>query len=556
MRRRPRPLSPRRPKPRRHDPRGVRPAHARGARRLPPAARAAAAPLRPGRRLPAARGADAPAESLHCDRPRARRRRRGRSVLGRRARAPPQRLPRARRRRGRERRAPRAADPPRAARRARRRERGRRAHAPRPARADRQPRPPRPAAHDAHPRGSGADGARDGRGAGGRARLAPRQRTRRRRVRLSRDGAQEDLLVHDHLAEPRRRAHRHAQRPRPRPLHPLRLLPGSSLPDPGRPPEPPRRPCPLRQGDRRRHLGGEADGHADPPARRGERRRARAARRLPRPAARRAVGRRRRVAARPHGRARLGAANLHKKARPEVVHRVTKLANEVYVERLLDPIGKPHLRSLDRVLASAPRPEIDCVVVNNVGIKVSYNPRTHDSTVISVGLVQKPLAKMVDDLDPYLWSKCSDFFERSEPVDPVDYKPLGGRVAANGEVWQMYERFALPGAVFENILNIRFTVSATEILAKYWLFDSLLFEFGALQLPGVLERDSGYVRAREIRSNWTKVSMKKTIRYRDLTPDDGPEGGIDAGQWLNYVAPAMLGLWIDDASQARICCKD
>ena len=252
---------------------------------------------------------------------------------------------------------------------------------------------------------------------------------------------------------------------------------------------------------------------------------------------------------------RLGAANLHKKARPEVVHRVTKLANEVYVERLLDPIGKPHLRSLDRVLASAPRPEIDCVVVNNVGIKVSYNPRTHDSTVISVGLVQKPLAQMVDDLDPYRWSKCSDFFERSEPVDPVDYKPLGGRVA-NGKVWQMYERFALPGAVFENILNIRFRVSDTRIRADYWLYDSLLFEFGVLQLPGVLERDSGYVSARAVSPDWTRVSMKKTIRYRDLTPDDGPEGGIDAGQWLNYVAPAMLGLWIDDASQARICCKD
>ena len=253
---------------------------------------------------------------------------------------------------------------------------------------------------------------------------------------------------------------------------------------------------------------------------------------------------------------RLAAADLHEKARPEVVHRVTKLANEVHVEGLLDSVGERDLSSVNSVLKKAPHAKIDCAAVNNVKITVDYDPRTHDSTVISVGLVQKPLAKMVDDLDPYLWSKCSDFFKRSEPVDPVDYKPLGGRVAANGEVWQMYERFALPGAVFENILNIRFTVSATEILAKYWLFDSLLFEFGALQLPGVLERDSGYVRAREIPQNWTKVSMKKTIRYRDLTPDDGPEGGIDAGQWLNYVAPAMLGLWIDDASQARICCKD
>ena len=252
---------------------------------------------------------------------------------------------------------------------------------------------------------------------------------------------------------------------------------------------------------------------------------------------------------------RLAAADLHEKARPEVVHRVTKLANEVHVEGLLDSVGERDLSSVNSVLKKAPHAKIDCAAVNNVKIKVDYDPRTHDSTVISVGLVQKPLAQMVGDLDPYRWSKCSDFFERSEPVDPVDYKPLGGRVA-NGKRWQMYERFALPGAVFENILNICFTVTDTLISADYSLYDSLLFEFGVLQLPGVLERDSGYVRARALSADWTQVSMKKTIRYRDLTPDDGPEGGIDAGQWLNYVAPAMLGLWIDDASQARICCKD
>ena len=225
------------------------------------------------------------------------------------------------------------------------------------------------------------------------------------------------------------------------------------------------------------------------------------------------------------------------------------------VHHLLDSVGERDLSSVNSVLRDAPDPKIDCAAVNNVKIKVGYNPRTHDSTVISVGLVQKPLAQMVGDLDPYRWSKCSDFFKRSEPVDPVDYKPLGGRVA-NGKRWQMYERFALPGAVFENILNICFTVTDTLISADYSLYDSLLFEFGALQLPGVLERDSGHVRAQALSADWTQVSMEKTIRYRDLTPDDGPEGGIDAGQWLNYVAPAMLGLWIDDASQARICCKD
>ena len=46
-----------------------------------------------------------------------------------------------------------------------------------------------------------------------RARLAARQRHRRHRGRLPRDGAQEDLLVRDDLPEPRRRADRHRARP-------------------------------------------------------------------------------------------------------------------------------------------------------------------------------------------------------------------------------------------------------------------------------------------------------------------------------------------------------
>ena len=52
------------------------------------------------------------------------------------------------------------------------------------------------------------------------------------------------------------------------------------------------------------------------------------------------------------------------------------------------------------------------------------------------------------------------------------------------------------------------------------------------------------------------MTTEKTIRYRDLTPDDPVVGGIDHGQWLNYCAPAMLGLWIDEASQGRLCCND
>ena len=73
-------------------------------------------------------------------------------------------------------------------------------------------------------------------------------------------------------------AHRRRRgRRRPEPLRRLRIPPGRRVPDPGRPAEPRRRRRPVRQGDRRRPLGGQA--HPAAPLRSGHRTRERAGRR-------------------------------------------------------------------------------------------------------------------------------------------------------------------------------------------------------------------------------------------------------------------------------------
>ena len=161
---------------------------------------------------------------------------------------------------------------------------------------------------------------------------------------------------------------------------------------------------------------------------------------------------------------------------------------------------------------------------------------------------------MAPFVDPRRWKECSDFFEKSDPVDPHTLDPIA--VKDPRQRWQLHEIFNVPTATFDNILNITFEVDPRKIEVTYSLYESRLFTFLGLELPGVLERDSGFVRTvpDPRYPHHTKMTTRKTIRFRDLTPDYPVEGGIDQGQWFNYCAPAMLGLWIDDMSQGRLCC--
>ncbi len=250
-----------------------------------------------------------------------------------------------------------------------------------------------------------------------------------------------------------------------------------------------------------------------------------------------------------------GAGDLHdpEKTRPGVAERVQALAGVLRVPPdVMQKVPQAPPEFVHRI-----GDDEDCVAVKTSEIGVHYDPRTHDSKLTVVSRANRPIGDMAPLMDPRNWKLCSDFFVRSDPVDPATLAPI--RLADPARRWQLHEVFSTPSATFENLLNIEFTVAPERILVRYSLYESLAFVWLGRELPGVHERNSGTIEAIRVRAadgrEQTQITTTKTIRYRDLTPDDPVEGGIDEGQWLNYCAPAMLSLWIDEASQGRLCCR-
>jgi hypothetical protein len=253
-----------------------------------------------------------------------------------------------------------------------------------------------------------------------------------------------------------------------------------------------------------------------------------------------------------------GAAKLHQDADHHVRDRVRKLAGEMNVEpKTLTDVGTP----------AAPAAAVDAInhlaangvtsaAVKTDDLRVVYDPRTHDSTLTVQTLVDVPLADMPPLIDPRRWSRCSDFFDKSDPIDPFTRASVA--VSNPSQTFQIHEVFSVPNATFENILNVSLAVQTGKVRVDYSLWDAIGFTLVGFDIGGVLERDDGWIEAVPAPGDPRKTHMTtvKTIRFRDLTPEYPVEGGIDHGQWLNYCAPAMLGLWIDEASQGRLACKD
>jgi hypothetical protein len=246
-----------------------------------------------------------------------------------------------------------------------------------------------------------------------------------------------------------------------------------------------------------------------------------------------------------------GGGNLHRfdETRAGIAARVRDLAGTLGIdETVLDRVPDAGPDALGKI---APGTDA-CVAVKTEEIGVDYDPVGKDSTLKVVTCVNRPFGEMQPLVDPQNWKRCSDFFEKSDAIDPRTMEPVA--VPAPGKRWQLHEVFSMPVATFENILNVRFIVEKHRLLVEYDLYDSLSFLWFGASLPGVLERDSGTIEVVPLDTDVTRMTTTKTIRFRDLTPDYPVEGGVDQGQWLNYCAPAMLGLWIDEASQGRLCC--
>jgi hypothetical protein len=158
-----------------------------------------------------------------------------------------------------------------------------------------------------------------------------------------------------------------------------------------------------------------------------------------------------------------------------------------------------------------------------------------------------PLAKLAPFLDPQGWSRFSPSFAASYRVDPTTYERIDAPPPGTSWSGYLFEDFRVPIGRFRNILKVRFEAAPARIWARYDLHHALQFDFVAWSAPGGVEIDLGEVTAEAHGVDASRVTITKTLAFRDLTPRD-PGRHVDHGRWLAYLAPAMMTLHAAETS--------
>jgi hypothetical protein len=175
-------------------------------------------------------------------------------------------------------------------------------------------------------------------------------------------------------------------------------------------------------------------------------------------------------------------------------------------------------------------------------------------------------------LDPRSWS-LSPFWPESYEVqlsqDGEGFTLPGATSSQNGESWSgyLFEHVewnwnVSTVASFRNFLNIKYEVDAASQRLR---LDFALFSCEGSQLYLLEQRqrgidvDSGFQCVAPVPGSNPpdgpfRLRTVKNIRYTDLldrqTPGQGPAG---AGLFLSYLAPAVVGLWMNDLLRQLYC---
>lgn len=165
--------------------------------------------------------------------------------------------------------------------------------------------------------------------------------------------------------------------------------------------------------------------------------------------------------------------------------------------------------------------------------------------------------RLAEWMDPRSW--------RSSPFWLASYKAIrvGGRFVPDpnqpplGRSWKgyfyEYVQWAFNESVvsaFQCYLDVAYEVDVERRridlgFSLYTCAGSMLLERIAV---GGVEVDSGRSTARPLdEAGRFRISARKCIRYSDLVTRSTPnQGGDGAGQTLNYMAPAVVALWMND----------
>jgi hypothetical protein len=192
----------------------------------------------------------------------------------------------------------------------------------------------------------------------------------------------------------------------------------------------------------------------------------------------------------------------------------------------------------------------------------SIDVDTMATTVRVESAYEGTLEDLAKKIDPRSWS-LSPFWVAATKVVKEDGRfvpdPKGPEL---GEGWSgtFYESVwwsmdATTYSAFQNYLDVDFGVKKQEetIDLRFSLYACRGSMVLARIAPGGVEIDSGFTTAEpdgDLRPDGTrrfKLVAQKKLRFADMTsrstPNQGPDG---AGQFLNYMSPAVVAVWMHD----------
>jgi hypothetical protein len=214
------------------------------------------------------------------------------------------------------------------------------------------------------------------------------------------------------------------------------------------------------------------------------------------------------------------------------------------------------------VLPAGPVVPVRFDIVGHPETSSKLDIETMKTTVTVTSLVKTRFQDLAVRMDPRSWTLSPAWVAAYKAIlvdgrfvrDPSP-PPLG--TSWSGYLFEYVESNWSGGTVsaFQSYLNIRFTVVPES---KIELFFSLHTSQGSLLLTRVAEGgvdiDSGFSKATRRGAggppgseNFYDVTTRKNIRFTDILTRSTPNQGRDgAGQVLNYRAPAVVALWMND----------
>lgn len=247
-------------------------------------------------------------------------------------------------------------------------------------------------------------------------------------------------------------------------------------------------------------------------------------------------------------------------------------------QQLVSALGSS---SLDDALATPDSQAVlrQPILRQHIASSAEYDPNTLITTAKVHVRVKRPLWELVRLLRPAGWADSApDYFQSTYWVankgeNPVVDQDASGRPEGRPLSQQpdfdtytggdksfegvFYENFEWDWTVttlsaFRNFLNTSYAATDETIDLEFSLRRCLQSQVGPMRRSGGLDVDSGYTRARLGADGWIDVEAIKNVRFTDLTDSNSDAGPMDPGLYMNYLAPSIVGSWMDQLVYAGL----